>query len=456
MGMMHPSTDSPVAPTPTESKPTATPELSSWQVPPDSTRAKPQARPPAHTQTQSTLAPTSEFVRYLLLALPARYTIRGAVEALFGKNAPEKVQNFANRFTDFFSGKGTHLDGERRNFVKDVSYDYGLGLGSLALTTTYTRLVYRDILNVFRETVGMELGKEPDKITYWDLTQSNNRIVQRTLNNFSVKTAERYGTDLLFFSRPIPAMRWLPIGDIAIGIKAALAFNDTWKRKTTMFEDLVTFVNNKINPRNGLGQAISVGEIFDLYQHYAQAYTPERVFTNVLEQGTGEGARWAESQPIFQRMTELMNKTYAYKHSTVLDPATGHALHQADFTLPKFVYLLGHDLINVDKPQQTLVTIEIANQYGIGAVKDMQTMLANGRSLEDVTARYQVTLPSLTPIRPEEQTSQNGVIAKGSTMQLEQSEHAARHHEPHPAPVSRIDVRGVKHTPPTHHAALEV
>jgi hypothetical protein len=32
---------------------------------------------PMHTQTQSTLSPTSEYVRYLLLFLPARYIPRG-------------------------------------------------------------------------------------------------------------------------------------------------------------------------------------------------------------------------------------------------------------------------------------------------------------------------------------------------------------------------------------------
>ncbi len=41
------------------------------------------------------------------------------------------------------------------------------------------------------------------------------------------------------------------ITDTLIGVKGLVALVDTWNRKTTMFEDLVTFVNNKINPRNG-------------------------------------------------------------------------------------------------------------------------------------------------------------------------------------------------------------
>ncbi|MES2984199.1 MAG: hypothetical protein V4735_03325 [Pseudomonadota bacterium] len=383
---------------------------------------------PQHTRTESTLAPTSEFVRYLLLALPARYIARSGIESALNDKAPGIVKRVVERIASLF--KHTGID---RAKGSDIAYDYALGAGSLALTTTYTRLVYKDIQNMFCETVGLELGKPADQVTFSDITHSDNKIVAKTLHNFKVKTAERFGTDLLFFSRAIPALRWLNVGDLMIGVKAALALGDTWKRKTTMFEDLVTFVNNKINPRNGLGQPIGVGEVFDLYQHYEQAYHPTNAFKDVLERGTDEGARWAQSQPIFQRITELMNLTYAYKHSTVLDPQTGQAVHQAEFTLPVFVYLLGHDLIDVNKPERTLATIEIANRYGIAAVKDMQAQLASGASLADITTRYPVPAHKATDKKTDE-NEKNSVIAKGSTMQLERAE-----------PASRIDVDSIHH-----------
>ncbi len=385
--------------------------------------------PPRHTQTQSTLAPTSEYVRYLLLALPARYIPRGIFGTLFEKT-PFKGNGFARWFAkpgEWIQKKYPHSNPEHN---QALAYNAAMGIGSLAMTTSYSWTVYKDIKNIFGEAVAEETGKSSADITLRDLQNSDNRMVQKTMQNFWKRTGKRVLTDLLFF--PAAALRHDGLGDLMVGVKAGQAFAETWKRKTTMFEDLVTFVNNKINPRNGLGQAITVGEVFDLYQHYAETFTPERMFTNVLEQGTGEGARWAQNQTIFLRLTELMNKTYAYKHSSIIDPKTGHAIHQAEFTLPKFIYLLGHDLIDVRAPKQTLVTIEVANRYGIGAVKDMQRMLKEGQSLDAAMARYPVTLPHLPEQVKEEE--RNGVIAKGSTMQLDKADMA---------PVSTIDPRSI-------------
>ena len=372
---------------------------------------------PLHTHTQSTLAPTSEYVRYLLLALPARYIPRGLIGTLLETN--HYRGNILGRVlasaSTWFKGTFKHTHAEH---ASALAYNSIMGVGSLALTTSYSWTVYKDIKNIFSEAVAAETGKSPDQITISDLQNSDNRMVQKTMENFWQRLAKRGLTDLLFF--PAAMMRSTGLGDLMIGVKAGQAFSETWKRKTTMFEDLITFVNNKINPRNGLGQSISVGEVFDLYQHYTEAFNPEKMFTNVLERGTGEGALWAQSQPIFQRLTELMNLTYAYKHSSVIDPATGHAIHQADFALPKFIYLLGHDLIDVGQPEKTLATIEIANRYGIGAVKEMQSMLAQGVTLADVNARFPVA-PHTAQIEHIEGGKKNAVIAKGSTVQLDRA-----------------------------------
>ncbi|MFZ8455710.1 hypothetical protein ACO1M1_14435, partial [Staphylococcus aureus] len=80
----------------------------------------------------------------------------------------------------------------------------------------------------------------------------------------------RLATDALFI--PAAMMRKDGWGDFMLGIKGVQLFAGTWKRKTTLFEDMVSFVTNKINPRNGLGQPIAVGEIFDIYQHYAEQF----------------------------------------------------------------------------------------------------------------------------------------------------------------------------------------
>lgn len=385
---------------------------------------------PMHTQTQSTLAPTSEYVRYLLLALPARYIPRGIIGTLtethhytgnaLGRGIAKLAEKFQSRF---------HITSPKHTAA--LFYNTIMGVGSLALTASYSWTVYKDVKNIFSEAVAAETGKPVDKVTFNDLRQSDNRIVQKTIDNFWKRLGKRLFTDLLFF--PAAAARSEGFGDLFVGVKAGSAFAETWKRKTTMFEDLITFINNKINPRNGLGQAISVGEVFDLYQHYAEAFAPKQMFTNVVERGTGEGARWASNQPIFQRMTELMNLTYAYKHPSVLDPKTGHAIHQADFALPKFIYLLGHDLIDVNKPAETMASIEIANRFGIAAVKEMQAMLKSGSTLDQVTERFPIPLVKASE-KKDPESEKNGVIAKGSTMQLDRAD---------TTPASRIEVNSI-------------
>ena len=367
---------------------------------------------PIHTKTQSTLAPTSEYVRYLLLFLPARYIPRGIFGTMFEKKPFGEFAKTLATPGEWLQKKFPHTTRENK---EALAYNALMGVGSLALSASYSRTVYKDIKNIFAEAVAMETGKSPSDINQIDLKKSDNRIVQKTMDNFWKRSIKRVATDLFFI--PAAMMRSTGLGDIMVGVKAGQAFGETWKRKTTMFEDLITFINNKINPRNGLGQAINVGEIFDLYQHYNEAFNPNKMFTNVLERGSGEGARWAQGQPIFERITQLMNLTYAYKHSSIIDPKTGHAIHQADFALPKFIYLLGHDLIDVNQPEKTMATIEIANRFGIPAVKEMQTMLKAGATLADVTERFPT--PHITGTETTKPSSKNGVIPKGSTMQLD-------------------------------------
>lgn len=377
---------------------------------------------PLHTKTESTLAPTAEFTRIFLLAWIIRYIFRGAAGTAFEKL--ETTPGVRNRIINALSAPGralknTFFPAVPLSQMEAAAYAGAIGVGSGWLSYRYSRMVKSDIQNIFSEAVAYEKGKPVEAITFDDIKQSDNHIVQRTVENHRSKLRSRLGTDALFFVAA--GLRSAHITDFLLGAKGVQIFADTWKRKTTMFEDLITFINNKINPRNGLGQAITVGEVFDLYQHYSEMFHPAHMFHNVLERSSEEGARWAQSQPIFQRITELMNLTYAYKHSSVIDPTTGRAVPQADFALPKLIYLLGHDLIDVNKPQQTLATIEIANRFGIGAVKEMQAMMQTGATLEQVAKRFPVPLAPRVD-KKKEADEKNGVIAKGSTMQLDQAE----------------------------------
>lgn len=398
---------------------------------------------PPHTHTESTLAPTSEFMRYVLAALPSRYILRGTFGLAYNNPADRGhglaawVLDRCGSLGDFFHRKY----GWERGHAEAAFYSSSLGIGSLGLTAMYSRTVYADIKHIFSEAVGAEFGKAPDQVNYNDLRHSENKIVRRTLDNYWSRMWHRLAIDVLFF--PAAFIKHAAAGDLVLGLKGAQLFMETWKRKTTMFEDLITFVNNKINPRNGLGQPIVVGEVFDLYQHYSQEFHPERSFTNVIERFNGEGARWAKSEPIFRRITELMNNTYAYKHPSIIDPNTGHAVRQANFPLPTFIYLLGHDLIDLDHPERTQVTVEVANKFGIEGVKEMQRLVAGNMPVPELINHFGVHLPTpmQKPLTPENQPkNENGVIIKGSSAQLDRA--------PNTHPTHQVEASSIHHTAP--------
>lgn len=422
---------------------------------------------PMHASTESTLAPTSEFARYFLLALPSRYVFRGLLGSSFEKMAPSWIKGPVDKFlnwgavnrvekqfnelvqkhplrltsateesvetalklpenqalkdglrklfrpwgdarmdsnalayayrkmesnpgatTLFTSTTRNNLrDGVRVNFGK-VGYSLALGVGSLALTGTYANMVYKDLKNIFGEAVGYELNKDPHDVTFADLMKSQNAIVKMSISNFWERTASRFLTDLPFFaSIKFPHVE---IADFMIGVKGLQLFGESWRRKTTMFEDLVALVNSKINPQNGLGQPITSGEIFDLYQHYGFHTKSTKVFNTIIERDGNDSIVWARGQRVFGRIAELMNQTYAYKHPSQLD-ADGNLLLHADFPLPKFIYLLGHNLIDPSQPEQSLAYIETANSYGMQAVSEVQTMFSHGATIDAVIARFPVT-----------------------------------------------------------------
>jgi len=418
---------------------------------------------PMHASTESTLAPTSEFARYFLLALPSRYVFRGLLGSAFNKHAPDWLKAPVNKFLNWISVdkvekevegvlKANPLKGYRAGMNEDqintllneernaplkkgldkalnrlsgndlaantlsyayknkagheitttsklkfqdaarehygkVGYGLALGVGSVALTASYAQMVYKDLRNIFGEAVAYEFDKDPRDVTFADIARSKNVIVKQSVDNFWKRTAERALTDLPFFaSVKFPN---LEIADFMIGVKGAQLFAESWRRKTTMFEDLVALVNSKINTHNGLGQPISDGEIFDLFQHYGYHTHSPKVFNTVIERNSNDSQVWAKGHRVFSRIAELMNQTYAYKHNSLTDP-NGNLVIQADFALPKFIYLLGHDLIDPSDPDHTLAYVETANGYGMQAVKDVQGMFAHGASVADVIKKYPV------------------------------------------------------------------
>jgi hypothetical protein len=397
--------------------------------------AAPSLTPPPHTRTESTLAPTAEFTRIFLLAWIIRYIFRGAAKVGFneletGKGIVPKIINAMSIPGRWFT-KTVFKNKYPLSGMENAAYSVALGLGSGVLSLSYGDAVKKDMLNMFRECVAEEKGVPQEQITFRDITESSNAIIRRTVDNYHTKMRERLGTDALFFLAS--PLRSEGVTDLLLGGKGVQIFADTWKRKTTLFEDLVTFVNNKINPRNGLGQPVSIGEVFDLYQHYAEAFHPDRMFNNVLGGNPTDTTRWKNSQPIFQRITDLMNQTYAYKHSSAGNDTEACA-GGARFALPMLIHLLGNDYIDPDKPAETRTAIEVANAYGIPALKQMSALLAQGQSLEQVQEHFKIQLPA--PVEKPRASEKNGVLPKGSTMQ------------PENAPIAKIDSATIAHEAP--------
>ncbi len=442
-------------------------------------------RNPPHTSIESTMAPTSEFVRYLLLALPTRYigrgiigiatdnqighpnnpnwlnrpfiTLRKGVEHVIdrfitnklesevntqltahplgiapaaGRDNPTKTQTTKalatpsgtelrgkiNRTLGRWNASGlTHdtvqwaynsetahaprITSESKNKIRanvkqslnGMVYGHTLGVGSTLLTASYSKMVYEDIKSIFSEAVAYEIGKDANDVTFKDIRKSDNRIVQGTVSNWYSKTLGRLATDALFFVSAFGKAE--KFTDAALGIKGLQALFETWKREPTMFEQITTLIHNKINPKNGLGQTIGVGDVFDLYQHYHLRYSPAKAFTNVVDNDAQESRAWIKGKVIFDRITELLNDTYAYKHATAIDPSTKQPITRANFALPKFIYLLGHDLIDPQKPAQTLLLVEAANSVGMKAVRAIETELKRGTPVAELTQRYLHTTP---------------------------------------------------------------
>lgn len=307
------------------------------------------------------------------------------------------------------------LQGNFNKLGFHYGYDLSLGLGSTFMSYQLNRRAEADMMHIYSEVVGYETGKSSRDITMRDIMESDNKIIQSTRRNYERKRAWRYGTDALFFLR-VP-FKWISASDLAIGAKGVMWFNDVWGRKPTMLESFIYFVNDKLNPEYGISDPISKGDIINFFQQYATKFEPNKAFHTLIATDPTDARVWAQAEPIFARITELMNLTYNYKHITELDDTTGHPVASANFTLPKFIYLLGHGLIDPNDPVKTLAFVEIANLHGMDAVKEVEAEFNKGVPLRELIDRYPVSLDALRQDlsdRPKEQAESSSPFGPGS------------------------------------------
>jgi hypothetical protein len=318
------------------------------------------------------------------------------------KQQADQINKTGGNWEESISG----IQGKMKDNLKGYCFDTALGLGSIAITATYGAKVLEDMHKTYAETVAYEKYTSPDKITIGDIFKSDNKIIKDTCAQFIEKNLWRGGTDLLFFARHIlgrlpgcGSFQQVPFGDIALGAKAMLLLTETQRRSTSLFTDLTEMIDRKLNPHHGLGDPMRASDLLDLYQKYNLTHNPDALFKDATSHDMKDSADWRLSNAIFARMADLMNTTYKYKHGF---KASGDALEQLTqeiigeeryFTMPKYLYLLGHSLIDPAKPEQTLAYVEIANNYGIQAVKDVRVLLEEKKiPLADVLNTYVVDL----------------------------------------------------------------
>ena len=191
----------------------------------------------------------------------------------------------------------------------------------------------------------------------------------------------------------------MPLGELALGAKGLLLVGETQRKSTSILTDLTDMIDRKLNPQHGLGDPMRASDLLDLYQKYNLTNSPEDLFKDATSHDMKDSANWRLSNTIFARMADLMNDTYKYKHGFTtnhdqLEQLTHEIIGEKRyFTMPKYLYLLGHDLINLKEPEKTLAYIEIANRYSIQAVKDVRVLLEDQKiPLEEVLQTYAVDL----------------------------------------------------------------
>ena len=321
--------------------------------------------------------------------------------SMVSRHTPGTIEEARDVVNDFESSIERGLKKEGNNKVKKVDaiwdrrHDSINGALNMTGTFIYASRVASDIRSVFAEAVAYEHDKKPGDVTLSDMVHSDNKLVNTAIKNYVKYNSVRLASDMAFFVRSIGPAVGLPRlskangTDLGMAVKGALLSFDILGKQTTFFEDTVRLIDNKLNPVSGLGDQVAASDIVDLYQKYAIDHKKAGAFKRGALTEIADNLNWKRGEGIFNRIAELMNGTYRYKN-------TAENSTVENFALPKFLYLLGHDMIDLTKPEQTMAFVEVANKHGIPAVKQMDAALKSGISLDDCLKQFPVELHDST------------------------------------------------------------
>lgn len=255
------------------------------------------------------------------------------------------------------------------------------GAWMFGVTGLFAYSTLKDMKNIFAETVAYETSKPVSAVGYMDLFKSDNQCIAKSCRNLLKYNLMRGLANSTFFASflPIKSMQGANSTHLGVGANSLYLFGEVVFRDRTFFEQLQNFVDTRLNQKNAMGEDIQPIDLLHLYERNAIDNDPANAF-----KGQVSSSMWKQSQVIFQRMTDLMNHTYQ-------DKIPGS---QDNFTLPKFLYMIGHNLIQPRQVEQTLAYVEVANKYGIPALQQVVKNIQKGNSLAEALKPYPITIPT--------------------------------------------------------------
>lgn len=265
------------------------------------------------------------------------------------------------------------------SYAKRHAYSGIVGLFMSGVTSFYAYRTYQDMKSIFQEPLAWEFGKQPEEVTVRDFRRSKNTIIRQTVDNYIKYNLRRFGVNSSFFL-PFVFKGFFKKHnlhpetgvDMGIGFNAMYLFSDVLSRKMTPFEELQQLIDRKVNHTDRYGDVVTAYDLLDVYERHA----PRGPIDSFLEyRGKPE---WEQVVRIFERMADLMNQTY---HNAT-------PREKADFGFPKFVYLVGNDMIDPRHMDLSLAGIEIANRDGIPAAIRFAQDVKRGATFEQLAQKY--------------------------------------------------------------------
>lgn len=325
---------------------------------------------------------TSGYWALTIPALSVRY-LAEAASGIFSLNLGKKLGV-------------SELSKEKKLGIENV-YAGVVGAFMMTVSSFYMKRTYDDIKGAFAEAVAMETGKKPEDVGVRDLLKSDNTLVEAARHNFIKYNSRRFAVNLPFFANRVFKENVDPKNAVLLGTAANSLYlmNDVLSRKETFFERLQSFVDGKIVHSEQIGDKIKAVDLINLYELHARDKDPKYQFN-----GRMDTQEWQDKVKIFGRMAELLNETYGNEPNK----------DKANFNLSKMIYLMGHGMVDAKTPERSCTMIEVANRYGIEAVKDIQAHASAKEEVAYARQRYPVTVAGECAAKQEQ--PRDGFAAK--------------------------------------------